>query len=83
MYFFYLNGFHRFFLLDTHCEHCKDACLTCANLTSCFTCNNKLNLLNDQCVEKCPDGYYSNSKQCLQCNPMCGTCTGKGWFSFV
>lgn len=71
---------NRFFLSDTHCEPCQSPCLTCKNLTSCLTCNDKLNLLNDQCIEKCPDGYYSNNRQCLQCNPMCGTCIGKDLF---
>jgi len=69
--------FYSFFLAGTHCKKCEDPCLTCANLISCLTCNNKLNLLNDQCVEKCPDGYYSNNKECFRCNPICNTCIGK------
>ncbi|CAF2914819.1 unnamed protein product [Rotaria sp. Silwood2] len=64
------------FLLDTHCQSCQDPCVACTNLTSCLTCKDKLNLLNDQCVDKCPDGYYSSNKQCLQCNAICSTCTG-------
>jgi len=68
---------YRFFLSSTRCESCKDPCVTCANLTSCLTCKDKLKLFNDQCVEKCPDGYYPSNKECLQCNPMCSTCIGK------
>jgi proprotein convertase subtilisin/kexin type 5 len=69
--------FHRSFLLDTHCERCQSPCSTCKSSTSCLTCNDKTVLLIDQCIDKCPDGYYSNIRQCLPCNPMCGACTGK------
>jgi proprotein convertase subtilisin/kexin type 5 len=63
--------------LDTRCELCQAPCLTCRNLTSCLSCIEKFYLLNDQCVEKCPNGYYLYNKQCFECNPMCGICTGK------
>jgi hypothetical protein len=74
--------FHRSFLLDTHCELCKEPCATCNNITSCLTCPNKFNLLNDQCIEKCPDGYYLSNKICMSCNSMCGTCIGKRIIDF-
>ncbi len=72
--------FSRKFLLGNQCEQCQDPCVTCKNLTSCLTCKEKFYLLNDQCVEKCPNGYYTNNKQCLQCNPICDTCIGKNEF---
>ncbi|CAF0988171.1 unnamed protein product [Rotaria sordida] len=64
------------FLLDGKCQPCQNPCVTCTNSTSCLTCNDKLNLLNDQCVEKCSDGYYLKNKQCLLCHPICRTCRG-------
>jgi hypothetical protein len=59
-----------------HCESCSKSCATCANSTSCLTCLNFLYLLNDQCVEECPDGYYTYNQQCLPCHPICKTCKG-------
>ena len=74
---YYICLFSSSFLSGNHCQQCQDPCLTCTNLTSCLTCDKNLNILNDQCVENCPDGYYLNNKQCSQCNPMCGTCKGR------
>lgn len=70
------ENFFRSFLSDIRCEKCQSPCSACSNLTSCLTCINKLYLFNDRCVEKCPDGYYAQNNECLQCNPMCGTCIG-------
>ncbi|CAF4437911.1 unnamed protein product, partial [Adineta steineri] len=61
------------FLLNTRCAPCQYPCETCINLTSCLTCSEKLYLFNDQCVEKCPNGYYLKDKQCFRCNPLCDT----------
>lgn len=71
------SNFYRSFLSGDHCELCHHPCSTCTNVTSCLTCMDDLFLLNDQCVEACPDGYYSYNQQCLQCYPICSTCKGK------
>jgi hypothetical protein len=72
--------FSSSFLLNTRCELCQAPCLTCTSLNNCLTCTNQLLLLNDQCVDKCPVDYYSHNKQCLRCNPVCGSCIGKRRF---
>ena len=68
---------NRSYLSGARCEQCQSPCETCRNLTSCLQCQGKLNLYNDQCVDKCPDGFYANDRKCLPCNPMCATCTGR------
>jgi hypothetical protein len=75
--FIYWFLFFSTFLSGDLCELCQNPCVTCTNITSCLTCTNEFLLLNDQCVEACPDGYYSYNQQCLQCHPICSTCTGK------
>lgn len=67
----------RTFPFGDHCETCQSQCLTCANSTHCLTCMDSLVLLNNQCVEECPEGYYLNNQECVQCHPICSTCKGK------
>jgi proprotein convertase subtilisin/kexin type 5 len=62
--------------LGDHCELCPNSCLTCSNSTNCLTCIDPLVLLNNQCVDKCPDGYYLYNQQCLKCHPICENCKG-------
>jgi hypothetical protein len=66
----------RTFSSNDDCESCPNSCATCINSTSCLTCLNSLYLLNDQCVEECPDGYYTYNQQCLSCHSICKTCKG-------
>jgi proprotein convertase subtilisin/kexin type 5 len=68
--------FYRSFPLNDHCELCPDSCLTCSNLKNCLTCIDQLVLLNNQCVEECPDGYYLYNRECLKCHPICNNCKG-------
>lgn len=32
-----------------------------------------------RCLTSCPTGYYENSTECEQCNPLCSNCTGSGY----
>jgi len=34
-------------------------------------------LLNQQCVDECPERYYTSNQQCLACHPLCQTCQGR------
>lgn len=72
-----ISPFSRSYPLEDHCELCPKTCLTCSNSTSCLTCNDQLVLLNNQCVEECPDGYYLSNQECLTCHPICNSCKGK------
>jgi hypothetical protein len=76
--------FYRSFPSGERCESCPNSCLTCSNATSCLTCIDQLFLLNGQCVEECPDGYYLYNQQCLSCHRICNSCKGKeiDWFVF-
>ena len=71
-----LFSFNSTFPSGDQCETCRNQCLTCTNLTNCLTCIDQLFLLNNRCVERCPDGYYSYKQQCLPCHPICSTCQG-------
>ena len=67
----------RTFPSNNRCESCPNFCDTCANATSCLTCRQSLLLLNGQCVDECPEGYYTFDQQCFPCHPICKTCKGK------
>ncbi len=71
-----MNFFSRSFPSNDHCELCPSSCLTCLNSTNCLTCINELFLLNNQCVEECPDDYYLSNQECLPCHPICNKCKG-------
>ncbi|KCV69475.1 serine/threonine protein kinase [Fonticula alba] len=74
----------------SQCARCHGSCLQCAGLTAthCTRCPRGRRLLpaagsDDQnplgsCVERCPDGWHSNSTgtSCLRCDASCGTCSG-------
>jgi len=43
---------------------------------SCLLCQNNTFLINGQCVQDCPDGFFENvvTQQCSQCPPNCTKC---------
>ena len=65
---------------------CHPDCQTCTEKytednTKCTKCKNEdLNFLNGNCIETCPEGYYSrpksgnNMKQCIRCYTTCKSC---------
>ena len=63
---------------------CHSSCKTCSQRytetsSKCDTCiNSEFNLLDGNCLENCPDGYYSSVssgiKVCLKCYDNCMTC---------
>jgi hypothetical protein len=66
----------RLYALNSECVKCSAPCSTCTNQTSCLTCQTNHFLSNDQCVDRCPAGFYSSQEQCLPCSPICATCLG-------
>uniref|UniRef100_A0AAV2MQD7 P/Homo B domain-containing protein n=1 Tax=Knipowitschia caucasica TaxID=637954 RepID=A0AAV2MQD7_KNICA len=66
------------------CERCDPSCDSCSGPGSshCLSCReNFLYLpLGQQCVQRCPDGYYKErkSKTCRRCHPTCKTCSDEG-----
>ena len=66
---------------------CHSDCKTCSKKanstnTNCDTCKeNDLFLLNGNCVDNCPDGYYSivseGIKKCEKCYENCKTCSNQ------
>ena len=80
-YNYYLNQFNNEY------EPCDENCLTCyENSKKCMSC--KQYLLEDTCIDKCPDGMYGglfkipenipyyvkNNKRCYFCNKVCDLC---------
>ena len=65
---------------------CHPDCRTCVQKytednTKCTTCKNEdLNFLNGNCIETCPEGYYSKpksqseQKKCVECYYTCKNC---------
>lgn len=54
------------------------ACTTCnsSDYTICYICNSSTYLLNGDCYNTCPDGYYPNGGNCSLCDVSCSLCTG-------
>mmetsp|Transcript_9751 Transcript_9751/g.9515 ORF Transcript_9751/g.9515 Transcript_9751/m.9515 type:complete len:298 (+) Transcript_9751:1897-2790(+) len=65
---------------------CNYPCKTCAtdNDASCVTCfltdiNNYLYLHEEDCLQRCPNGYYADAgKICQPCDEECDTCDSSG-----
>ncbi|XP_053558467.1 proprotein convertase subtilisin/kexin type 5 isoform X2 [Bombina bombina] len=68
---------------DQHhsCKPCHKQCSRCTGPTNhhCLSCKEGHYLLNYTCVEKCPDGYYTeeDERRCAPCHSSCKTCTGR------
>jgi len=62
----------------SNCISCGNDCLKCENINKCKICKADFFNFEGKCIEKCPEGYYSNkykgeciacqSKDCLSCN---------------
>ncbi|EAS04337.2 EGF-like domain protein (macronuclear) [Tetrahymena thermophila SB210] len=76
--------------VNQQCKACQQGCKYCINNESCINCadNWYLNQVN-QCVSKCPDGYFQEQIQqtllngqqiskwvCSKCHQACTTCFG-------
>ncbi|KAL4474731.1 hypothetical protein ABPG74_001427 [Tetrahymena malaccensis] len=66
-------------LVNSQCIQCHTECLACFgpysyNCQACVDPNKSL--FNNQCLDKCPPGYYSNkkSKKCQKCGNNCMEC---------
>ena len=58
-----------------NCENCINNCLECSNSDTCDKCELEYYLLNNTCVNTCPEGYYENSTVCSKCSTEnCKTC---------
>ncbi|KAL4454218.1 hypothetical protein ABPG74_012175 [Tetrahymena malaccensis] len=72
------------------CKACQQGCKYCTNYESCINCADKWYLnQNNQCVSKCPDGFFQEQIQqtepnkqqiskwvCSRCHQACTTCFG-------
>ncbi|EAR96681.1 leishmanolysin family protein (macronuclear) [Tetrahymena thermophila SB210] len=62
------------------CTLCVSPCATCSysNPNSCFSCENKMYLVNNQCVSSCTNGYYNGPNyNCSQCITGCSQCSDR------
>ena len=61
------------------CLPCYDLCKTCSSGSSdpknqlCEACKSNYVLLNNNCLDKCPEGYYEKDDSCELCNQLCKT----------
>ena len=57
---------------------CDEKCLTCFSYTekSCLSCSSNYVYFSNECLEECPDGYYTleNANYCRICSSNCKTC---------
>ena len=71
--FFSFISFHyfKFNKKFTNNKGCNSTCLRCygPNENQCLSCSSGTFLLNGECLNDCPSGYYSNSTSSIcQCN---------------
>ena len=55
---------------------CNRECKDCSNLsrTDCISCEKDKVLLNGECLEQCPYGFYPKGNKCLPCPYPCAAC---------
>ena len=61
------------------CKECKvPGCSQCQYDDDhfCNTCSGKLLRFNGTCLEKCPDGFFAEGRECVPCDPGCELCNG-------
>ncbi|XP_056135294.1 proprotein convertase subtilisin/kexin type 5-like [Lampris incognitus] len=65
---------------DGACQLCHPMCHRCSGSGNhhCLSCNAPHFLLNNTCVEECPEGYYGDKDEhaCKVCHPSCKSCVG-------
>ncbi|KAL4466559.1 hypothetical protein ABPG72_010610 [Tetrahymena utriculariae] len=66
--------------LSNQCFDCNIACKACLDdSTKCSECSASGLRLDDQCLLKCPEDYFSDiNKICQRCNETCNSCKGPG-----
>ncbi|EAR90268.2 zinc finger lsd1 subclass family protein (macronuclear) [Tetrahymena thermophila SB210] len=77
--------FQGYTIIEGICSACDSSCYNCNGITkyNCIQCSNQLYLLNNQCIQQCPQGYFSQSEiisgvqinTCIQCPSSCVSCT--------
>ena len=55
-------------------NNCTDKCLNCSDASSCYYCMVPYYLLGGSCLTSCPDGYYTQGRECHPCNSTCSQC---------
>ncbi|KAL4473929.1 hypothetical protein ABPG74_022793 [Tetrahymena malaccensis] len=71
-------------LIQGICSPCDSTCYNCNGITkyNCIQCSNQLYLLNNQCIQQCPEGYFSyteinsgvQTNSCQKCPSSCASC---------
>ena len=69
-----------YYFYQYKCYECYERCKYCKSSPDsfghhCTECKENYVILNDSCLENCPEGYYENTtqKSCELCNPLCKT----------
>lgn len=59
------------------CEACHSSCLACIGTREdqCLHCAQQRFLMNSQCVQTCPSGFFAQRGRCLPCAHGCETCS--------
>ena len=71
----------------TVCDDCLPGCALCQSRSKCYRCQSKKHYLQPDfvnCLEDCPDGYFTDKtlNQCLKCPYGCKEGFLNGYFSF-
>lgn len=63
---------------DTTCSACDDTnCASCGGPGEvCIACKAGFLLSNGACFSSCPEGSFEDGVFCIDCDPVCKTCTG-------
>ena len=65
-----------YYFQKNKCKSCSKDCATCSlNKTNCTACNYPKSLHNSQCLDECPEGWFSNvNNTCELCSTNCKSC---------
>lgn len=75
--------------LNSHCYKCRFASVGTTCVSKCPTrylnpknkrCTDHCPYIvfNDECLLRCPSGYFRSQNNCIECDAMCDTCHGPG-----
>ncbi|KAL4482199.1 hypothetical protein ABPG72_017980 [Tetrahymena utriculariae] len=72
-------------IIEGICSACDSSCYNCNGITqyNCIQCSEQSYLLNNQCIQQCPEGYFSQTdinqgvqiNSCQKCPSSCSSCT--------
>jgi len=82
--FYVIDCIEGYYFSNNTCIKCHDNCKKCIEASNndadqkCISCKKEYFLENENCIDNCSSGFYSEEKNCKKCSDKCKTCNING-----